>query len=446
MKFIASMILISLAMATPGLIERAQPPVYRVVLDPGHGGKASGNIKVHGDRFDALSGKHLTPFAEGAAHRGLWEHILVYEIAIKTKALLDSCAPSGDFSAFEKILTRYADEIPPRVFIETTVIRGDSRNRSAIAKRPDPNSEFRLYDFPDSTGAIRPGRISRINAIKPHLVVSLHMTSDRSVHYRGMNPIIVAPYSLLNNGLLYLQDKKKGASFFTNSKYTAWFQESNQRSVFNWFLSGSAFYFTSFPLTKKGSMDHKKFRGYRYNMVHWAYKDDDGWEKTAHRHPDNTHYSRNISTYVPEGKFWEREKSVYEAYRRDGGEEGFGGDNLYATTEIMRYILHSLHLDKQDHPHQRITSPYISSWSVPLLVNAITAFIELGSLANERHRYLFTSKQDEIAEGIAVGIYSLFSGMKLKKKNHKWMPKGKPLDLDKYILPDGKSYFDAVVK
>ncbi len=446
MKFIASIIIVSLALALPGLIERAQPPVFRVVLDPGHGGRAPGGKKKHGDRFDAISGDYLSYFAEGAAHKGLWEHILVYDIAQKTKSLLDLCSPSGDFSAFSKILARYTDETPERVFIDTTIIRGDSSDREEIAKRSDPNSEFRLYDYPDSGGNIRPGRISRINALKPHLVISLHMTRDYSKYYRGMNPVIVAPYSLLNKGLLHLQGKQKVASFFSNSKYTDWFQESNRRNIFKWFLNDSAFYFTGFPLTKNDSLDHKKFRGYRYNMVEWAYKDEKGWENTARTHPDKTPYSGNISTFVQAGKFWEREKSIYEAHRRDGGEEGFGGDNLYATTELMRYILHSLHLKKQNHPHQRITSPYISTWSVPLLVNAVAAFIELGSLANNRHRYLFTQKQDEIAEGLAVGIYSLFTGLKLKNQNNILPPKGKPLNLDKYTLPDGRSYFDAVVK
>ncbi len=446
MKFITSMILISLAIAIPGAIQKAATPTYRVVLDPGHGGISSSKLSVHGDRYDQISERYLAPFAEGAAHRGLWEHILVYQIAEKTRKILQLCSPAGDFRKFRTLLARYTDEDPDRIYIETFMSRGDSSDREKISHRADPNSEFRLYDYPDGKGNILPGRISRINAVKPHLVVCLHMTWDYSATYRGMNPVIVPPHSVLYDGLLYIQKKKSGRDFFEKGLYSHWFMESDRRSVFKWFLNDSVFYFLGYPLTRHGAVDHKKFRGYRYNMVHWAYRDGPGWEKTARLHPENGPYAKTISGFVPGGKFWEREKSVYEAYRRDKGEEGYGGDNMYATSELIRYILHSLELSGQDHPHQRLTEPYISTWSVPLLVNAVTAFIELGSLANTRHRYLFQHKQDEIAEGLAVGIYSLLSGLKLKKNTYHWKPRGRKIDFERYLLPDGTSYFDAVVK
>ncbi len=446
MKFIATMIVVSIALAIPGAIDHSGPPSYRVVLDPGHGGIASGDINVHGDRYDMLSGKYLVPFAEGAAHRRLWEHVLVYQIAVKTKNLLDHCSPSGDFGKFREILKKFTDEEPVRIIIEPHLSRGDSSDRKKIAERADPNAEFRLYDYPDGKGGVLPGRISRINALKPHLVVSLHMTRDYSAAYRGMNPVIVAPYPVLHKGLLHLQGKVNARGFFNSSGYTDWFQESGARSSFQWFVNDSSFYFTGFPLTRKGSMDYGKFRGYRYNMVRWAYGDDDGWDKTARAHPENSPYARTLQGFIPSGRFWERENSKQELYRRNGGEEGFGGDNNYATSELIRYILHSLNIRGEDHPHQRLTRPFISTWSVPLLVNAVAAFIELGSLANSRHRYILVQKQDEIAEGLAVGIYSLFSGMKLKKSRYAYLPKGKKIDLERYTLPDGRTYFDAVVK
>lgn len=446
MKFIATMIIISIALAVPGFVGRSGTPVYRVVLDPGHGGMASVNTKTHGDRFDLLTGQYLVPFAEGAAYRKLWEHVLVYQIAVKTKHLLDHCSAAGDFQKFQKILSKYTDEVPERIIIAPSLSRGDSSDRREISGRADPNSEFRLYDYPDGTGKILPGRISRINAVKPHLVVCLHMTRDWSTAYRGMNPVIVAPHSMLQQGLQYLQGKVKSRDFFDKSSYTDWFQESSARGTFQWFLNDSAFYFTGYPLTRRGAVDYGKFRGYRYNMVQWAYRDDDGWAKTAREHPENGPYSRTLAGFAPSGRFWEREKTKFEAYRRDGGEEGFGGDNLYATSELIRYILYSLHLKGEDHPHQRLTRPFISTWSVPLLVNAVTAFIELGSLANARHRYILVAKQDEIAEGLAVGIYSLLSGMKLKKSPYAQRPRGTRINLERYKLPDGTSYFDAVVK
>lgn len=446
MKFIAIMLIVGTALAVAGVFENAQPSVFRVVLDPGHGGIGSTDLERFGDRFDLLSGKYLSPFAEGASHKGLWEHELVYEIAVKAKAILDNCAPGGDFAKFRQILARYTDAEPKKILIETSLSRSDSKNRGEILARNDPNADYRLYDYPGEGGTITPARISRINAKKPHLVVCLHMTRDYSSIYRGLNPVIVAPHSILHEGLLYLQGKTKSKDFFYKSSYTDWFQESNQKNSFHWFLSDVSSYFTGYPLDKNGKTDLKSFKGYRYNMVRWAYRDASGWEEKARSHPPDSQYANDIARFMPEGKFWQREKSVFESYRREGGEEGFGGDNMYATSEIIRYILFSLHLKGEDHPHQRITRPYISTWSVPLLVNAVTAFVELGSLANQRHRYLFTHKQDEIAEGIAVGVYSLLAGITVKKNPYEYAPKGKRLELERYRTIGGTSYFDQVME
>lgn len=446
MKSILFLTIASTLMVIGTFFSSQNEKCFRVVLDPGHGGIGSTNIELHGDRYDRISKKYLSPFAEGASHNGLWEHELVYEIAIKTKHILDNCAPGSDFSKFRSILLRYTDKEPIRIYIETHISRGPSENREEILKREDPNAEFRLYDYPSKAGTIQQGRISRINSQKPHLVVSLHMTKEYSIDYRGLSPVIAAPHSILYEGLLYLQQKITQKDFFFKSPYAEWFSESAQKNQFHWFLSDVSSYFTGYPLTKDGKIDINNFKGYRYNMVTWTYSDPLGWEDVARTHPKGTQYASSFADFVVTGKFWDREKSIYERYRRENGEEGFGGDNMYASVEIIRYILYSLHLHGEDHPHQKLTKPYISTWSVPLLVNAVAAFIELGSVANNRHRYLFTQKQNEIAEGIAVGIYSLLGGISLKKNSFPYLPKGKRIEFEKYTLPNGKSYFEQSVQ
>ncbi len=428
----------------PSPTSREEPPLYRVVLDPGHGGVCL-NKKSYGDRYDTISGKYLMYFAEGASWKGLSEHVVVYQIADRAKKILDLCSPGGDFDRFREIVKKFSDDNPPRISIIASLSRGDSSNVDSIKKREDPNSEFRLYDFFDRKGTPRPGRISSINQKKPHLVVSLHLTTTQSEIYRGMSPVIVAPYSIMHDGLLHLQGKK-GSDFFYRSPYRYWFQEDDRRSYFEWFLKDVTFYFMSYPLEKNRQLKLGDFKGYRYNMVSWAYKDPDGWEKEAGNHASGTAYANSFQGFNPKGAFWERERSKYEEFRRDGGEEGFGGDNYYATAELIRYILYSLHLNNLDHPHQRMTRPYISTWSVPLHVNAIAAFIELGLLNNARHRYILTSRQQEIAEGIAVGIYSLFAGITPKKQPFTYLPKGKKLNLDRYKVTDSKTYFDMVIQ
>ena len=92
------------------------------------------------------------------------------------------------------------------------------------------------------------------------------------------------------------------------------------------------------------SVNFEKFKGYRYNMITWAYSDGLFWEDVAKYHMPGTKYSKSYLDFEPIGKFWEREKNKNEAYRRNGGQEGFGGDNAYASYEIVRYILYSLNL------------------------------------------------------------------------------------------------------
>ena len=81
---------------------------------------------------------------------------------------------------------------------------------------------------------------------------------------------------------------------------------------------------------------------------------------------------------------------------------------------------------------------------MPLHVNAISAFIELGYLNRSRDRFILTKKQDEIAEGIAIGIFSLLSGLDLKDKKYKYTPRGKGIDFYKYRISGDETYFDAV--
>jgi hypothetical protein len=259
-----------------------------------------------------------------------------------------------------------------------------------------------------------------------------------------MSPVIVAPYSLLYNGFLYLKGLEDSKDFFYKSRYSDWFEESGQRIGFDWFLNDVSLYFTGYPIDKNRKFKQDDFKGYRYNMVTWAYNDDPGWEEAARRHPGGTKYARTYRDAIAHGKFWDREASPYEAYRRDGGEEGYGGDNHYASCEIIRYIMMSLYQDNYPYPHPQPAKPYISIWTLALHLNAVTAFFELGYLRRPADRYILLRKQDEIAEGIAAGIYSLLAGMKPKNGVLRYPPKGKRIDLEKYRVSHERSYFDEV--
>jgi hypothetical protein len=262
----------------------------------------------------------------------------------------------------------------------------------------------------------------------------------------GLNPVIVPSHDILQKGLRYLKGEKNIRKKLNRKLTYNWFNQDPKRGSFSWFLSDVSYYFTGYPLDRRNRTDYKDFTGYRYNMVTWAYRDSEGWQKDAVRHEPGTSYSKDYGSFVPEGKFWERERSRFEKYRREGGMEGFGGDNTYASYEIIRFILYALKMNGLEDRRYFPGKPYIGVWILPLHMNAISPFIELGYLRKRFDRYVLTKKQDIIAEGIAVGVYSLFSGLKLKNNGTRHTPKGKRIDLDKYRITTDMDYFKAVTE
>jgi hypothetical protein len=124
--------------------------------------------------------------------------------------------------------------------------------------------------------------------------------------------------------------------------------------------------------------------------------------------------------------------------------EGFGGDNAYASYEIIRYILYSLKKNAGRGDDLTQGKPYVSIWTLPVYLNAINAYFELGYLRRKADRKIFLENQNEIAEGIAVGVYSLLAGIDIHKDDFTHTPKGKRIDLERYDVSSEKSYFDAV--
>lgn len=444
-KITSIFFLMAILAFTPEKIEQYEFPLYRVVIDPGHGGVFLENREKHGDKYDPVTGKYLDYFAEGAGIHGVYERDLVFSISKKVLYLLDMCGPDGDFDSFRKILSRYTDRNVGRIYIETMMSRDESVPFEQAKKESDPNAPYRLYDYPGLGGIMKKGRISKINAFKPHLVVSLHLANSAPPDYDGMNGIIVPPYSVLKKGFINLQNGGK-EKISDNGILRSWFKESTAVPYRLAYLRDCSQYFTGYSLKKNYSTDYRDFNGYKYNMVEWQYRDPEGWHLTAREHKAQTQYSDDYMTFREDGKFWEREKSVYETNRRGESFSVFGGDNYFATYEIIRYVLNSLDYRGVNGRYKIPGKPYVSIWSVPLLVNAISAYIELGYLDRKWDRDILINRQDEIAEGVAVGIYSLLAGVGEVKGNFRYKPSGEKLDLDKYKMPDNRSYFNIVTE
>jgi len=323
--------------------------------------------------------------------------------------------------------------------------REESLPWDKAAESEDPNAGFRLYDYPDGDGGMQKGRISVINSYRPHLVVSLHLAESAPSDYRGMNGIIVPPYRVLKQGLKNLQDGGR-RRIKDYGILESWFKESGKIPCRLAYFRDSAQYFTGYGLKKNYRVDYSNFNGYKYNMVSWIYRDDPGWHLAAREHKPETGYSDDYRTFREEGRFWEREKSEYEAFRRGVDFKNFGGDNYFATYEIIKYILLSLDNNGVNGRDKIPGKPFVSTWSVPLLVNAISAYIELGYLDRKWDREVLLHRQDEIAEGIAAGVYSLLAGMEDLKGDFRFKPSGKNIDFDKYRISNEKTYFDIVTE
>lgn len=422
-------------------------PVYKVIIDPGHGGLSIRPRSKHGDRYDHVTNRYLQFYRDGASSHGFVEHLLVYRIAERVQKYLEACAPDGDFLPMKRVIEGLSSRSPARIYITSSLSRPPSLNRGDEKRLDDPNKDYRLFDAPDGSGDINPGRISNINARHPHLVVSLHCATNAPADYRAMNPILCPPPSLMKKGLDYLTKKTKDKSFFTRSPYySTWFKENTRRTNFQWFLSDVSQYYTGFPLEKSGHIDLNDFHGYRHNMITWKYSDPPGWEDLAPHHIPHTRWSMNYRDVLLDGPFWEREFSVYEEYRRGSGPEDIGGDNAYASYEIIRYILLAMQKSGTYQGYHEPGKPYVTIWSLPQHVNAITAYLELGYFGRRKDRKMFREALDDIARGIAAGIYSLLAGMEPVQGNYRYLPKGKSIDFSKYSISPSKSYFDIVTE
>jgi len=444
-KILSIIFIFSVLAFTQEKIEKYEFPIYRVVIDPGHGGVFFKDKERHGDKFDLVTDRYLEYFAEGANLYGIYERDIVFDISKRVLKYLDMCSPDGDFEKFKKIFARFSDGKIKRVYIDTIISREDSIPFEEAKNIEDPNSSYRLYDYKDRYGEIQEGRISKINFFKPHLVVSLHLAESAPPDYIGMSGIIIPPYKVLRKGFDILKDNGNG-KIDDNGILESWFKESRSVSYRHAFLKDVSQYFIGYGIKKNKTIDYRDFKGYKYNMVSWIYRDDPGWHLHAREHKPFSQYSDNYETFKEEGRFWEREKSIYEEYRRGNSFKDFGGDNYFATYEIIKYILLSLHTNGIKKRDMVPGKPFISTWSVPLLINAISAYIELGYLDRKWDRDMLLNNKEEIAQGVAVGIYSLIAGADDIKGNFKHKPSGKRIDFEKYRISNEKTYFDIVTE
>jgi hypothetical protein len=428
-------------------------PRYTVVIDPGHGGLSLNPISIHGDKYDPVGKKYLGAYQQGADYKNLNESEIAWDIGVQVKEYLELTHSRKGRVEFHKMLLKYDPKAElPGEPVGVTLSRENGYSMKDFDRYErktdkDYNAPFRLFDFPDfATSKRSPGLISRINSKKPDLVVSLHLDSDGPT-YGALAPVVTPGYDTYKLALDYINaddaGKRKIHREFVKSPYLNWIQMNGGRSAFEWFLCDAWIYFTGYWSYKNGlNPDPKTFRGIRQDDVDWKYQGN-SWSAATN---GGLSIMPHLKDFKPSGAFWEREQSEPEKWRREGGTEGVGGDNLYSANELLRFIRLGL-LANNAMPEQQlpdIREPHWSTWSLPTYVNAVSAYIELGFLNNRFDRARIEKYKKIHAEAIAVGIYSLLYGLHESEIKAKDMPVGKALDVNKYKNLHGADYFKLV--
>ncbi|MCB1308158.1 MAG: N-acetylmuramoyl-L-alanine amidase [Leptospiraceae bacterium] len=446
---------VCLLLLLPGLLYCDPPaPQYTVVLDPGHGGAP---LRRPDDKWDVVTGKYLSYYAPGMTARDengrlLHEHLVTLDLARAVKQYLDWTHSDQGWRKFSELLNEFSDQNTyERIVIDARMSRKDSWNhRFRSTEHPEVNAPYRLYDFPDpESGKMRNGRISFINRLQPHLVVSLHTNPAGAGHDGGMAAVLSPGYETFEMiRRIHLNDKP--VSFFQQSPwYGKWLVTDPGWSQYEAARADTWVYFNGWRTNRSGTaIDRNKNRGIRYNMFNWRYRDPPGWEK-LHDESEPGPYATAFREFRAEGPFWDRERGQAESWRREGGVMGYGGDNHLATDELMRFVQYGV---RRLEPGMRsdaaigpILNPYVSTYSLPTFVNAICAYLEIAHLNRLRDRKLIIQHRDEVARSLAVGIYSLFRGLHLRGEIGPYQPRGNPIQFERYEnLPEG-NYFERVI-
>ena len=427
-----------------------KPVIYHtVVIDPGHGGLEQGQPD---DKWDPVQKKFIGSFLPGMRARidgkTVYEHKEMLKLARRVHEYLSWTQSDEGWQDFLQLLKEFSNQKSfQRICFDAYLSRTDSwDDRFSSPDTPELNAPYRLYDFLDpETKEMRPGRISRMNALRPELIVSLHANPAGHGHAGGMATVLSPSFRTFDLIRRIHLGELPESKFHELPWAETWLVTDPGWSKFEAARADAWVYFHGYRTNRKGSEpDFRKNRGIRYNMITWAYADPSGWEKSYEPNRPGR-FSLSYKDFRPEGKFWDRERGKQELWRRADGRKGFGGDNHAASDELLRYAQYGLRLLAPELRKKGkigpIQPPYTSTYSLPTFSNAIVAYLEIAYLNRKRDYSLITRHREELARSLAVGIYSLFAGLELRPlPQSPYRPDGRPLDFAKY-----GDYFEDVI-
>jgi hypothetical protein len=186
------------------------------------------------------------------------------------------------FKKFQTYIKLFSDSDTPWIKIESMLTREDSYIDRNYREKDDKNENYRLYDYPDfKTGIMKEGRLSLINKEEANVVVSLHindMGSKNDTDNGGMGVVLTPSFQTFEL-LKRISEKKTEPEQFLNSNWNNWMIFEKGWSPLENAIADAWIYFHGYWPTKDGSRANlDRFEGFRYNMVTWKYKDDEGWE------------------------------------------------------------------------------------------------------------------------------------------------------------------------
>ncbi len=440
---------------TPAATAAPAPAAFRVFLDPGHGGKPEPASTRGGAHFDPLSGRFLNVYSYGTEYRApggivISEQQQVLALARKIRERLDWTRTEDGWERFQALLARFGAVLPPfhRVMFETRLSRENDFRSHPDAGRRDVNKHFRIFDSPsripwDPSVPMQEGRLSKAAAFAPDLLLSLHIDGSRNRQQRGMSALFVPSHADFELARRIALGTAKPTDVAKKLRHW-WKYSGHGRDKTQWMLNDCWTYFTGYRSDPSGSRaDLESYIGQRWQHVRWAYAEDV-------EAPPRTSLAGPFT-----GRWFERERSAYEGFRRGEGPEELGGDNLYAGQELIRFLRYALWKDYSDGgtafakdltprellpPHEKPTG---SDWAMPLFTNAVAPYLELGQLWNSKDRFLLTEKLDVMADALAVGIYSLVTGFATPQLEGVDSPKGVRIEWERYRLPDGRTWSEA---
>ncbi|MBN1899022.1 MAG: hypothetical protein JW827_09610 [Spirochaetes bacterium] len=400
--------------------EASTPLEIIVAFNPPDGGKPARASKTDGDYYNEVTSVFTENIEKGSVYGNLSEYKLIATLYQKTANILNDTLTVSGWKSFEKILKKYSKKKKQfeKVAFESFITKPHPYRFYEQKGEKDVNRYFRLMDSPSENilKKYNNGILSHLFSMKPDIIINFDLGENYRLFSINMPSFKFFDYirkKYIRSGQLNFSDLGKPYRSIAKN-----WRGDNEKEKINNLLHDMKLYFTGYS--------GNRFLGLGYNMIDWDFRDSSGWFKNFNDKEDNPHYQTDLKKWQAQGKFWERETMKVELKRRQGKRYP-GGDNQYASAEIIKYIRNIL--NGKEISLQR-SGPVFQYDEIDLYTTGIVINVHLGSLNNENIRSLLTTHSDALAEAICVSLYSLTMGYDLHpvKKNISDLPSGDPID------------------